>query len=288
MPRSPQPLLKSLRPLLVRALSEDLGRGDITSRLLEMHGTAEARIVAQARGIACGLPFLSPLFALLDRRIAVRLLCRDGARVRPGQTLAVLAGHTPALLAGERTALNLLMHCSGIATLARRHVDAVRGLKVTILDTRKTLPGLRALEKYAVDVGGGTNHRMGLYDQVLIKNNHLACLGHGIAGAVALARERLSPRACVQVEARALREALAAAGAGADIILLDNFTVPALRAAVRAIRARFPRKPLLEASGGITLASLRTVALTGVDRISVGALTHSAPAFPMAMRLSPR
>ncbi len=284
----PQPPIKPLRPLLVRALAEDLGHGDITSRLLEIHGTAEARIIAQDRGIVSGLPFLSPLFALLDRRIAVRLLCRDGARVRPGQTLAVLTGHTPALLAGERTALNLLMHCSGISTLTRRHVDAVRGLKVTILDTRKTLPGLRALEKYAVDVGGGTNHRMGLYDQVLIKNNHLACLGHGIAGAVALARERLTPRAPVQVEVRSLGEALAAAGAGADIILLDNFEVPALRTAVRAIRARFPRKPLLEASGGITLPSLRAVARTGVDRISVGALTHSAPAFPMAMRLSPR
>ena len=284
MPRLPLPALK---PLLVRALAEDLGRGDLTTRCLEIHGRAEARLLAQAPGVASGLALLQPLFALLDRRIRVRLLARDGARVRPGQVLAVLDGPTPSLLAGERTALNLVMHASGVATLTRRYVDAVRGTKAVILDTRKTLPGLRLIEKHAVAMGGGRNHRLGLHDQVLIKNNHLACLGHGIAGAVAQARERAG-RAFIEVEARSLKDALAAAGARPDAVLLDNFSVPALRAAVRAIRKRFPRRPLLEASGGITLETLRAVARTGVDRISVGALTHSAPALPMALRLTPR
>jgi len=286
MPRAPRLDPKALRPLLVRALAEDLGRGDLTTSALEIHGEAEARVLAQAAGVAAGLPLLEPLFHLLDRRIRVRLLARDGSAVRPGQALAVLTGPTRALLAGERTALNLLMHCSGIASLTRRFTQAARGTRAKVLDTRKTLPGLRAIEKYAVASGGGTNHRMGLHDRVLVKNNHLACLGGGIAGAVRQARARA--RGPVEVEARTLAEALAAAEAGADVVMLDNFPPRALRRAVRDLRKRFPRRPLLEASGGITLATARAVARSGVDRISVGAITHSAPALPMAMRLVPR
>ncbi len=273
------------RPLLIRALAEDLGHGDLTTRALGLKGAAEARLLAQAPGVACGLPLLEPILSLLDPRARVRLLCRDGRAVRPGQVLARVSATAPALLAGERTALNLLMHLSGIATLSRRFADAVRGTRAVVLDTRKTLPGLRHLEKYAVACGGATNHRMGLHDGILIKNNHLALLGRNGAEAVRRARGHGVP---VEVEARTVAEALEAAAAGADLILLDNFSPAALAKAVRTVRKRHPRRLLLEASGGITLATVRAYARTGVDRISVGALTHSAPALPMALRLTAR
>ncbi len=277
--------LDLVRPFLIRALAEDLGHGDLTTRALGLTGRAEARLIAQAPGIVCGLPLLEPLFSLLDPRTRVTLLSRDGRAVRPGKVLARITATAPSLLAGERAALNLLMHLSGIASLSSRFVRAVRGTGAVVWDTRKTLPGLRHLEKYAVACGGATNHRMGLYDGVLVKNNHLALLGEDVAEATRRA-QRQGVR--IEVEARTLAEALAAAGAGADIVLLDNFTPAKLAKTVRAIRQRHPRKPLLEASGGITLATARAYAKTGVDRISVGALTHSAPALPLALRLTPR
>ena len=285
MPRPPS--LASVRPLLIRALAEDLGHGDLTTRALDLTGKAEARLIAQAPGVACGLPLLAPLFRLLDPRARVTLVSRDGRSVKPGQVLARVSASASALLAGERTALNLLMHLSGIATLSGRFVRAVRDTRAVVLDTRKTLPGLRHLGKYAVACGGASNHRMGLHDGILIKNNHLALLGGDAAGAVRKARGH-GVRAEVEVEARTLTEALEAAGAGADIVLLDNFPPPALARAVREIRRRHPKRPLLEASGGITLATVRAYAKTGVDRISVGALTHSAPALPLALRLEAR
>jgi nicotinate-nucleotide pyrophosphorylase (carboxylating) len=261
----------------VRAwIAEDLGTGDLTSEAVVREGAkARAVILLKERGVVCGLEPVRAVFAELDPEVAFEGIVADG--VESQGEIVRLEGDARALLGGERLALNLLGRLSGIATLTRRYVDAVDGTGATVLDTRKTTPGLRALEKYAVRCGGGTNHRLGLDDGVLIKDNHLR-LAESLGAAVELAK---GSGAEVEVECESLDQVREALGAGADWILLDNMAPPRLEEAVAlaAGRAR------LEASGGITLDNVRAVAETGVDFISIGALTHSARALDVSMEV---
>ena len=261
----------------VRAfLAEDVGDGDVTTEaVIPPNARLEASLLLKERGVVCGLDVVEAVFRELDPGVELDRLARDGDETE-GE-VARLAGNARALLTGERTALNLLGRLSGIATLTRRYVDAVEGTGATILDTRKTTPGLRTLEKLAVRAGGATNHRRGLYDAVLIKDNHVR-LGGGIARAVELARETNLP---VEVECETTDDVRAALEAGADTILLDNMSVPALREAVRLVDGR----ARTEASGGVNLETVRAVAETGVDFISVGALTHAARSLDVSMEV---
>lgn len=260
-------------------LAEDIGTGDVTSEAVLAEDLAcRAVVVAKEPGVVCGLDVAAAVFAELGARLEP--LVEEGARVESGP-LAEVEGPARAVLAGERVALNLLGRLSGIATLTRRFVDAVEGTGVTVLDTRKTTPGLRALEKRAVVSGGGTNHRSGLDDGVLIKDNHLRLTG-GVAAAVARAREA-GTGLPIEVEAETLAQVAEALDAGADIVLLDNMTLDELREAVAltAGRAR------LEASGGVDLGTVRAIAETGVDYVSAGMLTHSAPALDVSLEVLP-
>lgn len=258
-------------------LAEDLGDGDVTTEALLADVRCTASLLLGEPGVVCGLDTAKAVFRELDPELSFEPRCEDGDLCEPGE-VARLHGDARAILGGERTALNLLGRLSGIATLTRRYVDAVAGTGVEILDTRKTTPGLRALEKRAVRRGGGTNHRLGLYDAILIKDNHLRLVG-GIRAAVERARAS-GTTLPVQVEAETLDEVRAARQAGADAILLDNMDVATLRAAVPLARGA-----ITEASGGITLDNVRAVAETGVDFISVGALTHSARALDVSLEV---
>ncbi|MCE2490408.1 MAG: carboxylating nicotinate-nucleotide diphosphorylase [Anaerolineae bacterium] len=269
--------------LIRMALAEDLGeRGDVTSLTTLASGTrAKARILAKAEGVLAGLPLVTQVFSEMDRGVQVRLIKGDGERVTAGELLCEVEGRAATLLGAERTALNFLQHLSGIATMTRRFVDAVAGTGATILDTRKTTPGLRRLEKYAVRMGGGSNHRMGLHDALLIKENHIAAAG-GITAAL------LRVRACsaaaglpVIIEVERLPQLDEALGLAPQHILLDNMSLGELREAVVRTNGRVR----LEASGNMTLERVPAVAATGVDFISVGALTHSAPALDCSMRM---
>jgi nicotinate-nucleotide pyrophosphorylase (carboxylating) len=238
--------------------------------------------VLREPAVVCGLPVAQAVFATVDPAMELRALLPEGARAEAGATIATVSGPARGLLSGERVALNLLQRMCGIATLTARYVEAVSGTKARILDTRKTTPGLRALEKYAVRTGGGTNHRFALYDGVMLKDNHLAILaaqGFGLADALRRVRASVGPMVRVEVEVESVEQAAVAAAAGADMILLDNMPPDALRAAVSAIAGR----ALAEASGGITMATIRAVAESGVDFISVGALTHSARALDIGL-----
>jgi nicotinate-nucleotide pyrophosphorylase (carboxylating) len=274
------------RRLVELAIEEDVGAGDLTSQTVIPEGLeGRALFVARAPGVLAGLPAAALVFATLDPRVRFEPLVRDGDAVRPGDRLANVAGAMRAILSGERTALNFLQHLSGIATQTRRYVDALAGLRCRVLDTRKTLPGWRLLEKYAVRCGGGHNHRVGLFDGVLIKDNHLSALGHGkkeIRVAVEAARRLHGQAVPVEIEVDTLAELDEALRCGPDIVLLDNMPPDALREAVRRRDALAP-KVRLEASGGVTLATVRAVGETGVDRVSIGALTHSAPALDIAL-----
>jgi len=278
-----------LRDLVARALAEDLGAGDITSEaVVPADAMAKARIVQKQPGVVFGLEVAAEAFAQAGADGFEELQAEGVWRESVPADVALASGPARALLAAERTALNLLCHLSGVATLTARFVDAVREAETTILDTRKTTPGLRALEKAAVAAGGGRNHRLGLYDGVLIKENHLALSG-GLAEAVRRAREA-EPEREVEVECRNAEDVEAALGTGAERLLLDNMTTEELRAAVAARdaagRAHGP-VATLEASGGIGLDNVAEVAATGVDFISVGALTHSASALDLSMLLEP-
>jgi nicotinate-nucleotide pyrophosphorylase (carboxylating) len=261
----------------VRAfLAEDIGDGDVTTEaVIPTDARLEASLLLKERGVVCGVDVVEAVFRELDAHVELDRLARDGEETQ-GE-VARLTGNARALLTGERTALNLLGRLSGIATLTRRYVDAVEGTGATILDTRKTTPGLRTLEKLAVRAGGAVNHRRGLYDAVLIKDNHVR-LGGGIARAVELARETNLP---VEVECETPDDVRAALEAGADTILLDNMTVSALREAVRLVDGRAKT----EASGGVNLDTVRAIAETGVDFISVGALTHAARSLDVSMEV---
>lgn len=272
-----------LRRLVRQALAEDLGCGDVTSlAVIPKKRQARAVMVARQPLVVAGLGVAELAFRLMSPRVKVRRLMRDGQRARRGSRLLEVSGPARALLGAERVALNLVQRLSGIATLTARFVQAVRGTRARILDTRKTTPGLRRLEKYAVRCGGGFNHRFGLFDQVLIKDNHLAALRQAspnpIAAAVRRARARW-PGLKIEVEAETLAQVAQAVAAGADVILLDNMSPRRLRQAVQLVA----RRARTEASGGVSLRTVRRIAQAGVDFISVGALTHSAPAVDLGL-----
>ncbi len=264
------------------ALREDAPLGDRTSEVLGLCGRARGSFTSRQEGVLCGLFLAQRTFELLDPSASFVTQAKDGDLLSPGAAFARVEGSLPALLLGERLALNLLQRLSGIATLTRACVEEVAGTGARILDTRKTTPGLRALEKYAVRTGGGRNHRMGLSDGILIKDNHLAGFA-SLGEAVRRARERAGHLLKVEVEVRNLSEFQEAVEAGADLILLDNMPLTEMAEAVR----RRPPGLLLEASGGMRPGRLRAAAETGVDFISVGALTHSAPALDLALEVEP-
>lgn len=273
----------SLGELVRRSLAEDVGAGDWTTRWTVPSGdSCRARVVAREELVVAGTAAFRAVFAELDPGVEVVVESPDGTRVSAGTTLLLLRGPTRAVLTGERTALNFLGRLSGIATLTRRFVDAVDGTGVRIVDTRKTTPGWRLLEKAAVRAGGGTNHRMGLWDMVLVKENHVAAAG-GLEAALARVREENGRGLPVEVEVRDLEELETALSLDVDRILLDNLSPPVLAEAVSRARERGGSVPELEASGNVTLSTVRAVASTGVDLVSVGALTHSAPAADLTL-----
>ena len=265
------------------ALAEDIGGGDVTT-LATVPPAARVKAVMRAREnlVVCGIEFAETAFRQLSPAVKIKTPARDGQRVKAGASLLEISGPARAILTAERVALNFVQRLSGMATATARFVAAVKGTDAQILDTRKTTPGWRMFEKYAVACGGGRNHRIGLYDMVLIKDNHLAALRYAkpnaIAAAVARARKQF-PKLKVEVEADTLGQVAQAAAAGADVILLDNMSLAQLRAAVKLVAGRAET----EASGGVNLKTVRAIAQTGVDFISVGAITHSAPAVDIGL-----
>ncbi len=275
-------LLGAAKGLIEQALKEDVGPGDVTTRAVIPPGVrGKGAILVKAHGVICGLQVAAEVFRAVDERISFRPRVREGEPVQPGDVVAEVEGPLRGILTAERTALNFLARLSGIATLTARFVDAVAPYRAVILDTRKTTPGWRVLEKYAVRCGGGRNHRMGLYDMVLIKDNHIAACG-SISEAVRRVRAA-GVGVPVEVEVKNLDELREALKLGVDRILLDNFSVEDIAEAVKIAEGRVP----LEASGGVTLDNVAAIAATGVDYISVGALTHSAPALDLSLELSP-
>lgn len=275
------PLTEAQTARLVKtALDEDQAANDITT-LATVLPTRRARaaLVAREAGTICGVPLALSAFCQCDDKVEIRIDIEDGHRVEAGTTVLFINGRARGLLAAERTALNFLQRLSGVASLTARYVDVVRGTRARIVDTRKTTPGWRRLEKYAVRCGGGANHRETLADAVLVKDNHLAALDGDVAVAVRRAREQTRPGTFVQIECDHLEQVRAAVDAGADAVLLDNMSLEMMRDAVQIAAGRV----LTEASGGVRLETVRAIAETGVDRISVGALTHSAPALNLAL-----
>ncbi len=272
------PALALIESHIRSALAEDVGDGDLTAALLPAEQRSHVELITREAAVLCGQAWFDTVFRLLDQEVRVQWEARDGERIVPGQRLCTLDGPTRALLTGERTAMNYLQTLSGTASRARRYADAVAGLPVRVLDTRKTLPGLRAQQKYAVRCGGCFNHRMGLYDAILIKENHI--LAAGSIGAALRAARVGNEGVEIEIEVESLAELAEALDAGAGQVLLDNFSLADLRRAVEmnAGRAR------LEASGGINLETVRAVAETGVDRISVGDLTKDVTAVDLSMR----
>ena len=265
--------------LLHRALAEDIGAGDVTTQaLVPAHQSGVAVAFAKQDGVLAGNAIAARVFSLLDGAVDATSLLADGELLTPGTTFLQVEGSLQAILTGERVALNILRHLSGIATLTRAFVQAVEGTNARIIDTRKTTPGLRLFEKYAVRVGGGHNHRMGLFDGVLIKDNHIAACG-SVTAAVERARSSVHHLLKIQIEAKTLEQVAEALEAGADGILLDNMSPETMSQAVAMVRGR----AFTEASGGITLDSVRDAARTGVDLISVGMLTHSAAALDISL-----
>ena len=270
-------LLNEIKQSVTHALAEDVGAGDITAQLIPAEAISEARVISREAATVCGIDWVNEVFAQLDANVDITWHVKDGDRVEADQLLCELTGSSRSLLTGERTALNFLQSLSGTASLAQRYADIVAGLAVKILDTRKTIPGLRLAQKYAVTCGGCFNHRTGLYDGILIKENHIIAAG-SIAAAVRQARA-LSTLP-VEVEVENLGEVEQALAAQADILLLDNFTLEQLSQAVDLNQDQAK----LEASGGVSLQTLRAIAETGVDYISVGGLTKDIKAVDLSMR----
>ena len=273
--------MEQIKKIIEHALAEDIGSGDITTdAIIPETSTSSAVMLAKQELVLAGLEVSREVFIHLDPAIQFTPYARDGERMRAGTEIARLSGSTRTLLMGERVALNLLQHMSGIATLTAQYVDTIKGTKAVVLDTRKTLPGLRQLEKYAVRMGGGQNHRFGLYDGVLIKDNHIAVCG-GITEPVEKVRKRASHSHKIEVETKTLEEVREALAEKADIIMLDNMQIDTMQEAVKVINGR----ALVEASGNVTLDTIRAIAETGVDFISSGSLTHSAPAADISMKI---
>lgn len=279
------------RALIDRALAEDVGAGDVTTEwIIPPEARATGRFMAKEPGVVAGLDVARLVFERIDPQLRFRARVEDGYRVEAGQAFAEAAGPARGILTGERTALNFLRHLSGVATLTARFVEAVEGTGARIADTRKTTPGMRRLEKAAVRAGGGINHRFGLYDMILIKDNHIAAAG-GITSAVTRCRERrrtIQPDLKIEVETASLAQVEEAARLPVDRIMLDNMTPDEMREAVALVRRLTASgRPIeIEASGAITLDRVRAVAETGVDLISIGALTHSAPALDISLELA--
>jgi len=267
-----------------RFLAEDVGSGDVTTaRVVPPSALAHAAMVARERCVAAGLTIAAAVFRAVDDAVAVRSCVREGDAVEAGTVLLELDGPAAAMLTAERVALNLVQRLSGIATITRRYADAVAGTGASVSDTRKTTPGLRLFEKYAVHVGGGRNHRMGLHDAILIKDNHIAIAG-GVAAALAAARRASGPVMPIQIEVDTLAQLADVLDLGVDAVLLDNMSPATVAKAVRLVRAHpLGRDCWIEASGGITLGTIRAYAEAGVDTISIGALTHSAPSVDVAL-----
>jgi nicotinate-nucleotide pyrophosphorylase (carboxylating) len=277
--------IKEVTEFLVKlALAEDVGPGDVTTRaLVGTDRRAGGAVKVKENGVVCGLAVAAEVFRHLDRRVRFVPKVKDGASVKKGQVIAVVSGPARAILTGERTALNFLQHLSGIATLTHKFKSQKSKVKnkVTLLDTRKTIPGLRVLEKYAVRCGGGTNHRLGLHDAILIKDNHIKLAG-GIKRAIDRVKGVGGRGKNIEIEARSLAQVKEAIALKVDRVLLDNMTLKNLRRAVKLCKkARIKT----EASGGINLANVRAIARTGVDYISIGALTHSAPALDVNLKI---
>jgi nicotinate-nucleotide pyrophosphorylase (carboxylating) len=270
--------------LIDLALAEDQGPGDWTTRwIVPARTRASAVIVAKADGVISGMAIASAVFLRLDPRVDILTDCSDGSSVVAGDVVCTVKGPARVILTGERTALNFLQRLSGIATLTRRFVEAIAGTNAEILDTRKTTPAWRSIEKAAVRAGGGRNHRTGLYDMVLIKENHIAIAG-GVGEAIRRIRDANEQKLQVEVEVRNLEELKAAIDEGCDIVLLDNMSTPMMREAVAVVRKRAPRIKT-EASGNMSLERVREVAEAGVDFISVGALTHSVHALDLSLQM---
>lgn len=289
-PLSLQPALPDLAAQaaadVARALAEDVGSGDLTAALVDPALRMRARVVARQGAVVCGRPWVEAALHALDAQACWHWAVDEGARVEPGGVVFEVEAQARALLSAERTMLNFLQTLSAVATVTRRYVEAVAGTRARICDTRKTLPGLRVAQKYAVRMGGGLNHRMGLHDAILIKENHIAAAG-GVRAALQRA-QALAPQALfVQIEVETLAQLDEALQAGARLILLDNMDLATLREAVRRNDAHPGGGAVLEISGGVTLANVRALAATGVDRISVGALTKDIEAVDLSMRLQP-
>ena len=269
-----------LRTLVRSALDEDGAFNDLTTLATVVSDRhARGRLVAREPGVVCGVPLAIEAFCCLDPKVTIRVDAEDGTRVAAGDCVLWISGHARALLAAERVALNFMQRLSGIASVTRRYVDAVQGTRAKIMDTRKTTPGWRLLEKYAVRAGGGTNHRLNLSTAVLIKDNHLAAVDGDVGVAVRRARDLAPPGTKVEVECDRIEQVSAALDAQADIIMLDNMTPDVMRACVELVGGR----AIIEASGGVNLDRVHAIAETGVDWISVGALTHSAGSLDLAL-----
>jgi len=271
-------LNSEIRKNIVAALAEDIGNGDLSTKFISTNQSAKAFIVSREDAILCGNSWVEACFKYLSNEIKITGFIAEGSKVRAGEKLCELHGDARALLAGERVALNFLQTLSATATLTRRYVDAVRGTDAVIMDTRKTIPGLRIAQKYAVKIGGGENHRAGLYDAILIKENHITAAG-GIKQALRLAKTTAPEKLSVQIEVESLVQLADALEAGATLILLDNFSLDQLHDAVYINTGH----ATLEASGGVTIENVRTIAETGVNRISVGALTKNVAAIDISM-----
>jgi nicotinate-nucleotide pyrophosphorylase (carboxylating) len=275
------PVPADLPQQVAAALAEDIRGGDLTAALIPQERNGRATVITREAAILCGIPYVEAVFRQVDARVNFDWRVREGEEVGANQILFHVDGPARALLTGERTALNFLQLLSGTATAAHRYAQLLAGTRCRLLDTRKTIPGLRTAQKYAVRVGGGQNHRMGLFDGILIKENHIAAAG-AIAMAVAAAK-RNAAKAPVEVEVEDLTQLQAAIDAGADIAMLDNFSLEAMRAGV-ALNAKAKRPLKIEASGGITTATIRAIAETGVDFISVGSITKHVQAVDLSMR----
>jgi len=276
--RPAPPPLASIHEDVARSLAEDIGTGDVTAALIDRDAHARARIICREDAVLAGAPWADECFRQLDPDVRIAWHCADGDRITAGSELCEIEGNARALVAGERNALNFLQTLSGTATVTRTYVDAVSGARAKILDTRKTIPGLRLAQKYAVRCGGGHNHRIGLYDAILIKENHVAAAG-GVADAIRAARAA-SPGVFLDCEVESLDELREAIEAGADRVLLDEFSDAMLREAVTLAAGRVP----LEVSGSVNLERVRAIAETGVDCISIGALTKHVRAIDLSMR----
>ena len=283
----PQLSPEQIDRIIDAALEEDLSHGDITSKTLlppQLYG--KASVLVKAKGVLAGIEVAKRVFLKVDPSLKVEILLQDGSRIKPGDIAAVVSGKVISILKAERTALNFLQRLSGIASLTAQYVEAIKGSQAVITDTRKTTPGLRMLEKYAVRMGGGQNHRFHLGDALLIKDNHLVALrsqGESLKEIVARAKQKAPRGIKVEVEVGNFQEAMEAVEGGADIIMLDNMSLEEMRRVVAAVSG----KSKLEASGGITLDNVRDVALTGVYIISIGALTHSPRALDISLELEP-